>query len=439
MFREFSTGSGPSPDPSFGSFPRIRWCFLRYCLLKPMNVLLLSMPDSFEHTPALTMRMPNGALASLAGNVDPHHDVAIADLILAQRAVPGDGHPARRDARAGRRRPVGHDVPAARRAFKVIAARARAPAAGDGGRRRLRSEPRARGLRDPAVRRGLHRARRGRHHVPRAGARARERDGDVSSAIAGLSYRQRRRVRPQPRAAGERISTSDVRPPNRAARVLAGYTMLGRPVDIVETSRGCTYDCSFCSIIEMRGRNFHTWPIDRVIADIADARGARRARDLPRGRQHHAERRAVQGAVRGDHRRRPERHRLHRAGDDVGDRRQRRRAGRGDAARRVPLRLSRHRERARSGPRVPARPRRRTRSARAAAPSAAPRCARSSVLHRHGMYVVGGLIVGNPGDTRESIEANLDVRAQVRGLAVHPASDAVPGHADDARLPRARA
>jgi anaerobic magnesium-protoporphyrin IX monomethyl ester cyclase len=30
------------------------------------------------------------------------------------------------------------------------------------------------------------------------------------------------------------------------------------------------------------------------------------------------------------------------------------------------------------------------------------------VLHRNGMYVVGGLIVGNPSDTRESIEANLE-------------------------------
>jgi radical SAM superfamily enzyme YgiQ (UPF0313 family) len=29
-------------------------------------------------------------------------------------------------------------------------------------------------------------------------------------------------------------------------------------------------------------------------------------------------------------------------------------------------------------------------------------------LRRNGMYVVGGLIVGNPGDTRESIEANLE-------------------------------
>jgi anaerobic magnesium-protoporphyrin IX monomethyl ester cyclase len=29
------------------------------------------------------------------------------------------------------------------------------------------------------------------------------------------------------------------------------------------------------------------------------------------------------------------------------------------------------------------------------------------VLHRHGMYVIGGLIVGNPSDTREAIDANL--------------------------------
>src|SRR5213080_735041 len=52
-----------------------------------MRVLLLSMPDSFEHTPSLTMRMPNGALASLAGNAGPRHTIAIADLILVQDAV----------------------------------------------------------------------------------------------------------------------------------------------------------------------------------------------------------------------------------------------------------------------------------------------------------------------------------------------------------------
>jgi radical SAM superfamily enzyme YgiQ (UPF0313 family) len=52
-------------------------------------------------------------------------------------------------------------------------------------------------------------------------------------------------------------------------------------------------------------------------------------------------------------------------------------------------------------------------------------------LHRHGMYVVGGLIVGNPDDTPESIEINLEFARQHR-LAAHPASDALPAHADDA-------
>ena len=52
-----------------------------------MNILLFSMPDSFEHMPAFAIRLPNGALTSLAGNVDPHHRVAVADLILVQDRV----------------------------------------------------------------------------------------------------------------------------------------------------------------------------------------------------------------------------------------------------------------------------------------------------------------------------------------------------------------
>ncbi len=71
----------------------------------------------------------------------------------------------------------------------------------------------------------------------------------------------------------------DIALPDRGARVLRGYTFMGRGIDIVETSRGCTYDCSFCSIIEMRGRNFHTFDFTRVLADIADAR-ARGARAI---------------------------------------------------------------------------------------------------------------------------------------------------------------
>jgi B12 binding protein len=52
-----------------------------------MKVLLLSMPDYFEHMAPVAIRMPNGALSSLAGNVDDHHRVAVADLILCHRQV----------------------------------------------------------------------------------------------------------------------------------------------------------------------------------------------------------------------------------------------------------------------------------------------------------------------------------------------------------------
>jgi radical SAM superfamily enzyme YgiQ (UPF0313 family) len=76
-----------------------------------------------------------------------------------------------------------------------------------------------------------------------------------------------------------RIEDGSLALPARGARVLSGYSFLGRPIDIVETSRGCTYDCSFCSIIEMRGRNFHRFDFTRVLADIADAR-ARGARAI---------------------------------------------------------------------------------------------------------------------------------------------------------------
>src|SRR5438094_6562080 len=42
---------------------------------------------AFEPMPPLAIRIPTGALASLAGNIDPHHRIAIADLILVQSSV----------------------------------------------------------------------------------------------------------------------------------------------------------------------------------------------------------------------------------------------------------------------------------------------------------------------------------------------------------------
>ena len=152
-----------------------------------MNILLLSMPDSFEHMPPVAIRMPNGALGSLAGNVDPHHRVAVADLILVQGASATTVERLVREHAPDVVGPVGHDVPA-RTALAHHRSSCARCARRAHRRGRLRPEPGARGLHRARARRGLHRARRGRGDVSRAGARHRARRAS-SAEIAGLSFR----------------------------------------------------------------------------------------------------------------------------------------------------------------------------------------------------------------------------------------------------------
>jgi radical SAM superfamily enzyme YgiQ (UPF0313 family) len=367
-----------------------------------MNVLLFSMPDSFEHTPSLTMRMPNGALASLAGNVDPHHRVSVADLVLVQQAVP---QTITRLVTSLEPDVVGLSIMTFQRktAFKVI--------------RLVRSlRPQARivvGGYDPTLASATYEpAGSGVDFIVRGEGdltfrellRALEASGDVS-AIAGLSWRRDEAMVHNP---GRHVShlEGDVRPPNRAARVLDGYTLLGRAIDIVETSRGCTYDCSFCSIIEMRGRNFHTWSFDRIIADIADAkaRGARVIFIVDDNITLNVQRfkalceaitRAglndidyiVQGMTSA----------FASAGDELG------RAMRTAGFRYVFLGIENVLDEDLAFLRATAKNAKREGGRTTG--SATMRA--GEVLRRHGMKIVGGLIVGNPGDTPASIEANL--------------------------------
>ena len=251
-----------------------------------MNVLLLSMPDSFEHMPPIAVRMPNGALASLAGNVDSQHRVAIADLILVQSSVRATVERLVREIEPD---VVGLSVMTFQRATALALAtfvRALRPSvrivAGgyDPSLASRAYEPCAaidfivRGEGEQTLRELLRALERSASAVARSASEGGSLSGervDLSS-IRGLSYRTadgfvRNADRPiMP------LASTELQLPNRGARVLGGYTMLGRTVDVVETSRGCTFDCSFCSIIEMRGRNFHPYPIDRVLADISDAR-----------------------------------------------------------------------------------------------------------------------------------------------------------------------
>jgi anaerobic magnesium-protoporphyrin IX monomethyl ester cyclase len=232
------------------------------------------MPDSFEHMPPIAVRMPNGALTSLAGNLDPHHKVAVADLILVQQTVRDTVQRlmAQHDPDL-----VGLSVMTFQRktAFRIIEL--------------IRSlKPTVRvavGGYDPSLAAEAYMAAdTGVDYIVRGEGDITFRDllralenGAALEPIAGLSYRSGSSWRRNPDRGVHNLDDGEVRLPNRNARVIHGYTFLGKQVDVIETSRGCTFDCSFCSIIEMRGRNFHTYTFERVLADIRDARdhGAR--------------------------------------------------------------------------------------------------------------------------------------------------------------------
>jgi radical SAM superfamily enzyme YgiQ (UPF0313 family) len=225
--------------------------------------------------------------------------------------------------------------------------------------------------------------------------------------IAGLSYRSADGFHHNPARPVSGLEDGEIRPPRRDVRVLGGYTLLGRQVDVIETSRGCTFDCSFCSIVEMRGRNFHAYSFERVLADIRDARD-RGARSLfivddnitLNVRRFEALCRAIIDAGLNDLEYTVQA--MTSAVANHGERLARlmRKAG----FRYVFLGIenilqedlrflraeSKNRERANG---------RKSGNATLKA---------IDHLHRNKMIVVGGLIIGSPGDTRESIEANLE-------------------------------
>jgi radical SAM superfamily enzyme YgiQ (UPF0313 family) len=373
-----------------------------------MRVLLFSMPDSFEHMPAIAIRMPNGALTSLAGNVDPHHRVAVADLILVQSRV-----------RPTVERLLGEWAPdvvglsvmtfqrrTALRLVEVVRALRPAVKIVVGG-----YDPSLAPEAYAATGSGVDFVVRGEGEATfRELLRAIER-GEGYGRIAGLSYRQGDHAIHNPDRPVTSLGADEIRPPNRGARVLQGYTMVGRPVDVVETSRGCTFDCSFCSIVEMRGRNFHAYPTDRVLADIrdAEAHGARAifivddnitlnvrrfealCRAVVAAGLHHLEYyvQAMTSAI-ANH------------GATLAP--LMRRAG----FRYVFLGIENILDEDLRFLRASAKNRRREHGAYAGNATLKA----IEYLHDNGMYVVGGLIVGNPEDTRASVEANLEFARQ---------------------------
>jgi len=370
-----------------------------------MNILLLSMPDSFEHMPTVAVRMPNGALTSLAGNVDQHHRVAVADLVLAQRRVRLTVERLLREVEPD---VVGLSVMTFQRrtAFRIAdLVRAERPGV-----------PLVFGGYDPSLDPDAYRdipsgpadfLVRGEGEIPFRDLLRGLESGSGFERIPGLSFRDGENFRHNAPRPVSRLEDGEIRLPRRDSRVLSGYTMLGRTVDVVETSRGCTYDCSFCSIIEMRGRNFHTYDFGRVLADIRDARahGARSIFIVDDNITLNVARfealcRSITDAGLNDidYTVQAMTSAIANAPDSLAPRM--REAG----FRYVFLGIENILEEDLGFLRAAAKNTRREKGKNLG--SATERAIER--LHQHGMYVVGGLIVGNPDDTAESVEANLE-------------------------------
>jgi anaerobic magnesium-protoporphyrin IX monomethyl ester cyclase len=95
--------------------------------------------------------------------------------------------------------------------------------------------------------------------------------------IPSLSYKNGDHFVHNPRA--ETLDLSQLKLPIRDKRRLTwGYHILYSKIELMETSRGCTRGCNFCSMRHMYGRSFRTYPIERVLADLDDIYYKRRVR-----------------------------------------------------------------------------------------------------------------------------------------------------------------
>jgi len=92
---------------------------------------------------------------------------------------------------------------------------------------------------------------------------------DDLTTIPSLSYKRDGVFVHNPK--GPNLDLATLKLPVRDKRRLTwGYHMMHSKIELIETSRGCTRNCNFCSMKHMYGRTFRTFPISRVIEDIDD-------------------------------------------------------------------------------------------------------------------------------------------------------------------------
>ena len=234
-----------------------------------MKVILISMPDVVPiiiHETAF--HMPNHGIASVGGNIDDDHEVYLIDLVRKRRSI--KKYLTKMIAKI---KPdlvglssmawqfdtcikIAHLIKELRPEVKIVIGGYHATLMPE----EIADSPEARWI-DFMIRgEGEEACRRLVNGL----------DGrDDLTTIPSLSHKQNGRFIHNPRA--ENLDLGTIKLPIRDQRRLTwGYHILYSKIELVETSRGCTRACNFCSMRHMYGRSFRTYPISRVLADIDD-------------------------------------------------------------------------------------------------------------------------------------------------------------------------
>jgi anaerobic magnesium-protoporphyrin IX monomethyl ester cyclase len=232
-----------------------------------MRILLLAMPDTVDFIEA-SARIPNLALVSLAGNL-PGHEVKVLDLVVRKPRI----RKALEEVLAGFR-PQLVGLTAMTFQFDTMLKVADLAKRFDPGLKIV-----AGGYHPSLMARELSAAElasldfivRGEGEATmRELVTELERPQADLSRIAGLSYRQGDHWQHNPDRG--LLDLEQIALPRRESRLAEDFFFLDMSMDVAETSRGCPYNCKFCSINRMYGNTFRKFSLDRIIEDLQTIR-----------------------------------------------------------------------------------------------------------------------------------------------------------------------
>ncbi len=92
--------------------------------------------------------------------------------------------------------------------------------------------------------------------------------GNDFDSILGLSYKVNGEWHHNARR--PLLNVEDIKLPDRTKRIWNNFGYYGYNLDTVESSRGCTFTCNFCSMQHMYGTSFRTYEISRVMEDLGN-------------------------------------------------------------------------------------------------------------------------------------------------------------------------